>query len=186
MLIDKQGGEFISLFYFGIFKMKLKTKYPAVIVILCILLFMHLSSTIALADKAEDEILSVTEGFFIALKERRFADAWDLLTVKSKNTIIDEVYKDINKTKTKMGREVVKEEFQKKGELFDIFWNNFIKKFDPDTVLEQSAWNIGRIESDRATLILRYKRSEYDSELQIYKEEGKWKFGLVESYWTRK
>lgn len=157
------------------------------------LIFCTLSLTLSLllpiltfADKAEDEILSVTERFFIALKERRFADAWDLLTVKSKNTIIDEVYKDINKTKTKMGREVVKEEFQKKGELFDIFWNNFIKKFDPDTVLEQSAWNIGRIESDRATLILRYKRSEYDSELQIYKEEGRWKFGLVESYWTRK
>ena len=44
----------------------------------------------------------------------------------------------------------------------------------------------GEIKPDRAILILRYKRSEYDSELKIYKEDGKWRFGLVESYWTRK
>lgn len=157
------------------------------------LIFCALSLTLSLllpiltfADKAEDEILSVTEGFFIALKEKRFADAWDMLTAKSKNTIIDEVYREVNKTNSKIGKEVVKEEFDKKGELFSIYWNTFTQKFDPDTVLEQSVWNIGEIKHDRATLILRYKKSEYDSELQIYKEEGKWKFGLVESYWTRK
>ena len=79
----------------------------------------------------------------------------------------------------------MKEEFDKKGDLFLIYWNAFVKDFDPSTVLEQSVWNV-EIKPDRAILILRYKRSEYDSELKIYKEDGKWRFGLVESYWTRK
>ena len=155
-------------------------------IIISIIFFVVFSTVTLHADKTEDEILGVTEGFFIALKEKRFADAWDLLTAKSKDTIIDEVYRGINKTNTKIGKEVVKEEFDKKGELFKIFWDTFIKKFDADTVLEQSVWNVGKIKSDRAVLILRYKRSEYDSELQIYNEGGKWRFGLVESYWTRK
>jgi len=165
--------------------MNLKIRFP-VTVILCILSLTLLSPIITFADKTEDEILSVTEGFFIALKERKFADAWELLTIKSKDTIITEVYKGINKTNAKIGRDVVREEFDKKGDLFLIYWNAFIKNFDTNTVLEQSVWNIGEIKSNRAILILRYKKSEYDSELQIYKEDGKWRFGLVESYWTRK
>ncbi|MCL4490447.1 MAG: hypothetical protein M1510_00870 [Nitrospirae bacterium] len=138
------------------------------------------------ADKTEDEILGRTEGFFIALKEKRFADAWELLTVKSRDTVIDEVYRDINKTKAKIGKEVIREEFDKKGDLFLIYWNAFVKDFDPATVLEQSVWNMGKIKENKAIIILQYKKTEYPAELKIYKENGKWQFGLVESFWTRK
>ena len=151
------------------------------------IIFVIVFSTVTLhADKTEDEILSRTEGFFIALKEKRFADAWELLTIKSKDTIIAEVYKDINKTKAKIGKEVVREEFDKKGDLFLIYWNAFVKDFDPSTVLEQSVWNMGEIKDNKATIILQYKKTEYPAELKIYKENGKWQFGLVESFWTRK
>jgi len=140
----------------------------------------------AYAGKTEDEILNRTEGFFTALKEKRFTEAWESLTARSRDTIIDEVYRDINKTKAKIGKEVVREEFDKKGNLFLIYWNAFVKDFDPNTVLEQSAWNMGEIKDNKATIILQYKRSEYPAELKIYKENGKWQFGLVESFWTRK
>jgi effector-binding domain-containing protein len=143
-------------------------------------------TVISHAGKTEDAILKVTEGFFIALKEKRFTDAWEFLTIKSRDTIIDEVYRDINKTKAKIGKEVVREEFDKKRDLFLIYWNAFIKDFDPNTVLEQSVWNIGEIKGNKATIILQYKRSEYPAELKIYKENGKWQFGLVESFCTRK
>ena len=155
--------------------------------IIIFIFFVVISSTVTLhADKIEDEILNTAEGFFIALKEKRFADAWELLTVKSKNTIISEVYKDINKTKAKIGNGVVREEFDKKGDLFLIYWNAFVKDFDPSTVLEQSVWNMGEIKDNKATIILQYKKTEYPAELKIYKENGKWQFGLVESFWTRK
>jgi choline kinase len=155
--------------------------------IIIFIFFVVISSTVTLhADKIEDEILNTAEGFFIALKEKRFADAWELLTVKSKNTIISEVYKDINKTRAKIGKGVVREEFDKKGDLFLIYWNAFVKDFDPSTVLEQSVWNLGEIKDNKAIIILQYKRSDYPAELKIYKEDGKWQFGLVESFWARK
>ena len=49
--------------------MNLKIKYHLAI-ILCILSLTLLSPAIIFADKAEDEILGVTEGFFIALKKK--------------------------------------------------------------------------------------------------------------------
>lgn len=155
--------------------------------IIIFVFFAVISSAVTLyADKTEDEILYRTEGFFIALREKRFADAWELLTIKSKDTIIAEVYKDINKTRAKIGKEVVKEEFDKKGDLFLIYWNAFVRDFDPSTVLEQSVWNMGEIKDNKAIIILQYKKTEYPAELKIYKENGKWQFGLVESFWTRK
>ena len=116
-------------------------------IIISIIFFVVFSTVTLHADKTEDEILGVTEGFFIALKEKDLPMHGDLLTIKSKDTIIDEVYRGINKTKAKIGKEVVKEEFDKKGDLFLIYWDTFIKKFDPDTVLEQSVWNVGKIKS---------------------------------------
>ncbi|MDI6743909.1 MAG: hypothetical protein QMD07_00875 [Thermodesulfovibrionales bacterium] len=155
--------------------------------IIIFIFFVVISSTVTLhADKIKDEILNTAEGFFIALKEKRFADVWELLTIKSKNTIISEVYKDINKTKAKIGKGVVREEFDKKGDLFLIYWNAFVKDFEPATVLEQSVWSMGQIKDNKATIILQYKKTEYPAELKIYKENGKWQFGLVESFWTRK
>ncbi|MBI5328455.1 MAG: hypothetical protein HZB80_09255 [Deltaproteobacteria bacterium] len=145
-----------------------------------------LATDISVADTIENEILNVTEGFFIALKEKRFTDAWELLTAKSRDIIIDEVYTEINKTKTKIGKEIIKEEFNNNGELLDIYWNAFVKKFDPATVLEQSVWNIREIKNHSAVIFLQYKKSEYPSDLKLYKENGKWRFGLVESFWTRK
>lgn len=156
------------------------------IIIFGILTAFFLTPDISFSDKRQDEVLNAVEGFFVALRERRFADAWELLTDRTKETIIDEVYRDINKTKTKIGREVIKEEFDIKGELFHIYWDTFMKNFDPDAILEQSVWNMPEIKTDKAVIITRHKKSEYPSELKAYRENGKWRFGLVESFWTRK
>jgi hypothetical protein len=138
------------------------------------------------ADKGEDDVLTAAETFFVALKEKRFADVWGSLTVKSRDTIINEVYKEINKTETKIGKGLVTDDFNKNGELSRTYWNSFLKNFDPDTVLEQSIWSIGKIKGDNATVILKYKESEYNSELKLYKEDRKWHVGLVESFWIMK
>jgi hypothetical protein len=138
------------------------------------------------ADKVEDEVLTAADAFFVALKEKRFADAWESITAKSRDTIINEVYKEINKTKTKIGKDLVTDDFNKNGELSRIYWNSFLKNFDPDIILEQSTWSIGKIKGDTAMIVLKYKESEYNSELKLYKENGKWHFGLVESFWIMK
>ena len=137
-------------------------------------------------DKVEEEVLTSAEGFFIALKEKRFDDAWKSLTTKSRDTIVSEVYDEINKTKAKIGRELVAEDFDKNGELSRLYWDAFIKNFDPDTVLEQSTWNIGQMKGDTAIIVLQYKESQYNSELKLYKEDGRWRVGLIESFWMMK
>jgi hypothetical protein len=148
--------------------------------------FLFFCTEPCVADKGEDEVLTAAETFFVALKEKRFADAWESITVKSRDTIINEVYKEINKTETKIGKGLVTDDFNKNGELSRIYWNSFLKNFDPDTVLEQSIWSIGKIKGDNATVILKYKESEYNSELKLYKEDRKWHVGLVESFWIMK
>ena len=135
---------------------------------------------------AENEVLTAAEGFFIALKEKRFADAWESLTPKSRDTIVSEVFNEINKKETRIGKEIVKEDFYKNGELARLYWNAFLKNFDPDIVLERSVWNIGKIKGDTATIVLKYEESEYNSELKLYKEDGRWHVGLVESFWIMK
>lgn len=156
------------------------------IIIFSVLTAFSLTSGVSFADKQEDEVINAVEGFFIALRDKRFTDAWELLTNRSRETIIDEVYKDINKTNVRIGIEVVKEEFDRKGDLFQIYWSNFLKNFDPDSILEQSVWNAPKIKTSMAIIITQHKKSEYPSELKVYKENGKWRFGLVESFWTRK
>ncbi len=136
--------------------------------------------------EVENEVLTAAEGFFIALKEKRFADVWESLTSKSRDTIVSEVFNEINKKETRVGKEVVKEGFYKNGELSRIYWNTFLKNFDPDIVLEQSIWSVGKIKGDTATIILKYKESEYNSELKLYKQDGRWHVGLVESFWIMK
>jgi hypothetical protein len=138
------------------------------------------------AYKGEDEVLTAADAFFVALKEKRFADVWQSLSIKSRYTIINEVYNEINKTETKIGKGLVTDDFNKNGELSRTYWNAFLKNFDPDTVLEQSIWSIGKIKGDTATIIFKYKESEYNSELKLYKEDGIWHFGLVESFWIMK
>jgi hypothetical protein len=95
-------------------------------------------------------------------------------------------YCEINKTETKVGKDLVTDDFNKNGELSRTYWNAFLKNFDPDKVLEKSVWNIGKIKADTATIILKYKESEYNSELKLYKEDERWHFGLVESFWIMK
>jgi len=137
-------------------------------------------------DKEDEEVLASAEGFFIALKEKRFGDAWKSLTTKSRDTIVSEVCDEINKTKARIGRELVTEDFDNNGELSRVYWDAFMKNFDPDTVLEQSTWNIGQMKGDTAIIVLQHKGSEYNSELKLYKEDGRWRVGLIESFWVMK
>lgn len=134
----------------------------------------------------EDEVLTSAEGFFVALKEKRFSDVWDSLTLKSRETIIDEVFNEINKNGPRMGKELVREDFCSNGELSKTYWNSFLRNFDPDIVLEKSVWSIGKVKGDKATILLKLSGSDYSSELKLFKEEGRWHFGLSESFWIMK
>lgn len=139
-------------------------------------------SSLAYADNNETEalILSSAEDFFILLKERDFKAAWNLLSEKSRKTIMDEEYGIL---KGKINKEDLIKDFNNGGKRFLYYWNTYIEEFDPDLVLKKAVWKMGEIKGDNAVIILHVQG---DAELRMFKEGGRWKFGLVESFWTRK
>ena len=55
----------------------------------------------------------------------------------------------------------------------------------PDIVLNESKWEIGKVGSDEAEIVLQYKKSEKPAVLKLFKEDNAWKLGLDESFGAR-
>ncbi len=137
-------------------------------------------------DKTLGEILFSAESLFHALKERNYPGIWESLTRASRNTIVDDTHKEVARSG---GREIPKEDLRKDfsqgGPIAKGYWNGFLEHFDPDLALEQSKWEKGSIGKDRAEILITYRKSEKPAQLKLYREDGGWKVGLVETFWTR-
>ncbi|MEE8329769.1 MAG: hypothetical protein V3R54_07560 [Thermodesulfovibrionia bacterium] len=156
-----------------------------IIFIGCIIIF---DAYIALAgDSIQTEaIVDSAEKFFISLKKGDYKTAWELLSEESTETIIN----DIHKISKKMGEEIKKEDitkdFNSNGEMFNSYWDNYLENFDPDMALEQSTWKLGSVKEDKAEILLLYEKSQNPARLKMFKQDGAWKVGLVETFWKRK
>ena len=143
------------------------------------------------ADEADDpvivdRVLSTAETFFLSLKERHYPSAWRLMTEKSKDTIINDVYKTYKDMGGDTTREMIRDNFNKGGMIFVNYWNSFLRTFNPDMILDHSRWQIGYIMKDKAELTITYEKSERPVRLKMQQEKGDWKVGLVETFWSRK
>jgi hypothetical protein len=139
-----------------------------------------------------DAVLTPAESFFKSLKEKDYTKIWILLSQKSQETIVDDVFKEILKnqssqtTAVEYSREQVLADFKVGGSLSREYWNSFLEYFNPDLVLNQSKWDIGTVKKDKAEISIKYKKSENPALLKMFKENNAWKVGLVETFWTRK
>jgi hypothetical protein len=150
---------------------------------LFILLFLFVSFLCAGNNDNEiDQILSSAESLFKAMKEKNYPKIWTFLSVKSKNIIVDDVYKAVNKKGTNYKKEDINKDFAAGGLLTASYWKNYLENFNPDIVLEESTWDMGKIEKDKAEIVIRYKKSEGPAMLKMFKEEGKWMVGLEETF----
>lgn len=137
-----------------------------------------------------DAILSTTESFFKTLKARDYKDIWILLTAKSKARIIEDTYKAILKYNKEIGKRIdisnkeIERDFETGGPIAREYWDSFLDNFNPDMVLEESKWEMGKIDRSKAEVIIQYKRSEGPAILQVFKEDGRWRFGLMETFAT--
>lgn len=168
--------------------MKLKGKFYCTAFLFLVLLFYsnflnYFSAYARNNNEPEAIILDSAEKFFLSLKEGNYRMAWGLLSEKSHKTIIEDVYNAEKKINPEIKKEEVIQDFENSGKMFDIYWRNYLKNFDPDLALKKSVWKMGEVKSDKAVIILYI---EGDAELKMYKEDGKWRVGLVESFWTRK
>jgi len=155
-----------------------------------ILLAAFLSFSLALADEPDRElgdILSSAESFFKIMRARDYPGIWDALTSASQRTILDEARKAIARSG---GKEIpldgLRKDFESGGPIARGYWSGFLAHFNPDIVLEQSRWEQGKIAGDRAEILITYKTAEKPALLKLFRENGQWKAGLVETFWGRK
>jgi hypothetical protein len=137
-----------------------------------------------------DAILTTTESFFKALKARDYKGIWIMLTAKSRARIVEDTYKAILKYNKEIGKRVdasikeIERDFETGGPIAREYWDMFLENFNPDMVLEESKWEMGKIGRSKAEVVIQYKRSERPAILQVFKEDGRWRFGLMETFAT--
>jgi hypothetical protein len=153
--------------------------------ILCILgiLFLFVSCTHFDNGAGEtDKILLSAESLFKAIKERDYPKTWTFLSLKSRDIIVNDVYKTVSKTGASYKKRDINEDFTTGGLLSRSYWNGYLEKFDPDSVLEESKWDMGKIGKDRAEIIVLHKKAQAPAILQMFREDGVWKMGLEETF----
>ncbi len=77
-------------------------------------------------------------------------------------------------------------DFSMGGIIARSYWNGFLDNFDPAMVLEESRWEMGKIKGKQAEIIITYQSAERPAILRMYKEDDRWKVGLVETFWSRR
>ena len=164
----------------------MKNKSLIFYIFLIILFFKPYSHAAPLQDRDIEAALSSAELIFKTMKDRNYPTIWYLLTRKSRDTIVDDVYKAEAKAGVQYTKTNIAEDFNNGGLLSQTYWNSFLENFNPDIVLDESKWDIGKFDKDRGEVIIRYRKAEKPAIIQMFKEEGVWKVGLTETFWTRK
>lgn len=138
-------------------------------------------------DKEAANVLDAADGLFKAMKDRNYDRIWNSITSKSRTKIIEDVSKAIEKKKDKpYSIEQISGDFDKCETLCKAYWKGYLENFDPSTVLEQSKWEMSFVKDDKAEIIITYKKSATPAILKMFREDGVWKVGLTETFWTRK
>jgi hypothetical protein len=148
---------------------------------------MPFAETAKAAAGETDSVLISAESLFKAMKQTNYAEIWMGLTQKSRKIIAEDVFK---KTKgagqTGYSVDAVEKDFDGNGPIAKEYWDAFLQSFNPDEVLERSTWEIGFVKKDTAEICLLHKNAENPARLKMFKENGQWKVGLVETFWNRK
>ncbi len=151
-----------------------------------ILLFTWFSPAFAKPpDEVVNAVLVSAETTFKAMKEKNYPGIWQSLTAKTKNNAVDAVYKASRKAKVEIEKGIITADFEKGGELAKAYWDGYLGAFDPDTVLEQSKWDIGMIGKEAAEINILYRKSTKPAVLKLYREDNVWKVGLEETFGAR-
>ena len=143
----------------------------------------------AIGEIQDNEVISgleATESLFKAMKERNYPKIWSLLTGKSQQIIVNDVHKAIAKTGTDTAMDSLQNDFASGGRYAKEYWEAYLKVFDPDIVLEQSKWEMGKTGKNEREIVLRYRKSDQPAILKIYKENSSWKVGLEETFRARR
>jgi hypothetical protein len=138
------------------------------------------------APSGTDALLARAEALFKAMKRKDYAGIWTLLSARSRVTIITDVQKSVrDEGGPQETFEAVEKDFMAGGTVARLYWDAFLASFNPDTVLEESTWEIGEMKKQTAEIVLIHKEAVHPARLKMFKENGQWKVGLVETFWRK-
>lgn len=156
------------------------------LVLSCCLLLLSFGSVSALSDKETNEILNSCEAVFKAMKDSNYKKVWYMITPESKETIIKDTYKELDKAGVITSRDNITADFEGCGSVCRSYWKGFLKSFKPDAALMDSKWAMGDVDGKEAEIIITYKKAQQPARVKMFKIDGLWKMGLTETFWTRK
>jgi hypothetical protein len=148
-------------------------------------------------------ILARAESLFQSMKARDYPAIFAALSAKSQETIVAETSSALAAAQASPGKataanapsapardaapgpEAVRADFVAGGPVAREYWDAFLRRFDPDAALEHSRWEIGSVGKDRAEILLTHHGADRPATLKMYREDGGWKAGLVETFWSR-
>jgi hypothetical protein len=129
-------------------------------------------------------ILARAESLFRSMKSRDYPAIFAALSTKSRETIVAETSSALARDPAP-GPEAIRGDFVAGGPIARDYWDAFLRRFDPDAALEHSRWEIGSVGNDRAEVLLTHHGAERPAVLKMFREDGGWKAGLVETFWSR-
>ena len=130
-------------------------------------------------------ILARAESLFQSMKRRDYPAIFAALSAKSRETIVAQTSSSLAATKMAASdHEAVRNDFVKGGPIAREYWDAFLRRFDPDAALEHSRWEIGSVGKDRAEILLTHHGADHPAKLKMFREDGGWKVGLVETFWS--
>jgi hypothetical protein len=118
------------------------------------------------------------------MKSRDYPAIFAALSAKSRETIVAETSSALAKAPSP-GPGTVRSDFVAGGPIAREYWDAFLRRFDPDAALEHSRWTIGSVGKDRAEILLTHHGADRPATLKMFREDGGWKVGLVETFWSR-
>ncbi|MDO8738190.1 MAG: hypothetical protein Q7J17_04360 [Candidatus Deferrimicrobium sp.] len=139
-------------------------------------------------------ILDRAESLFQSMKSRDYPAIFAALSAKSRETIVAETSSALAAADPRPsvlardpapGPDAVRRDFVAGGPIARDYWDAFLRRFDPDAALERSRWEIGSVGKDRAEILLTHRGADRPATLKMFREDGVWKAGLVETFWSR-
>ena len=136
------------------------------------------------SDREIDAVLTAAEGLFKAMQGKDCAGIWTHLSGKSRQTIVTDTFKAMKSASCTEAS--IADDFARGGKLSRDYWDAYLKYFDPAMALEESRWEMGPIKGDHAEITLSHKKNRKPATVYMTREDGAWRVGLVESFWSRK
>jgi len=158
------------------------TKIAATILFAFLAIHLSVSGYCQKPGDEQDQILVAAESIFKAMKSRDYQKIWTLRTDASRKIILDDVIKEESKRGGQYSREALNDDFKTGSGLAKIYWSSYLTVFNPDIVLEQSKWQMGKVGGGKAVIMITHHKSDKPAELQLFKENGVWKVGMEETF----